>query len=142
MGGTHIYCGLGVIDKCSPFAVTVVPGPTSHETTEATGLPGLSNAVAGVVSTFAVQAKDTYGNNRLIGGDELDITLTHAVSGSSFVAVVEDVGDGTYVVTYTVLEAGTYTVEALYSNQPFLTKGDGTFDPASVQASTSLLLLR
>ena len=28
MGGRDIYCGLGEDDKCSPFALTVIPGPT------------------------------------------------------------------------------------------------------------------
>ena len=107
IGGTHIYCGMGSSEPCSPFSIVVAPGPTSHETTVATG-PGLSNAVAGVVSSFDIQAKDTYGNNRLVGGDEFDIKLVHKVSGATFGAIVDDNNDGTYAVTYTVLEAGMY----------------------------------
>ena len=136
MGGSHIYCGFGAAEKCSPFAVVVEPGPTSHETTVATG-PGLSSAVAGVVSAFNIQARDTYGNDRLEGGDasSIEVVLTHAVSGAAFVAVVADGGDGTYGVTYTVLEAGEYAVSATYNGLAFLTKGDGTFDPATVQCA-------
>ena len=129
IGGTHIYCGLGSASACSPFSVVVAPGPTSHETTVATG-SGLSNAVAGVVSSFSIQAKDTYGNNRLVGGDAFDIKLVHKVSGTSFSAIVDDNEDGTYDVTYTVLEAGSYTVEAFYGGQRILT--DGTHDASEV----------
>ena len=55
-----IYCGKGVSKKCSPYSAYVAPGPTSHETSIATG-HGMSDAVAGVVSSFTIQAKDTYG---------------------------------------------------------------------------------
>lgn len=72
--GTHIDCGLGAAEKCSSFVVEVEPGPTSHETTEVSG-PGLADAVAGVVSSFGIQARDAYGNDRRVGGDAFDVRL-------------------------------------------------------------------
>ena len=82
MGGTHIYCGKGVSKKCSPYSAYVAPGPTSHETSIATG-HGMSDAVAGVVSSFTIQAKDTYGNLRLVGGDTFDVLLTNKVDSNT-----------------------------------------------------------
>ena len=37
-GGTDIYCGLGEDNKCSPFALTVLPGDTLASMSEAESL--------------------------------------------------------------------------------------------------------
>jgi hypothetical protein len=65
----------------------------------------MSDAVAGVVSSFTIQAKDTYGNLRLVGGDVFDVMLTHKVdTDTQYRGIVEDQGDSTYIVTYTILK--------------------------------------
>ncbi|CAM9122878.1 unnamed protein product, partial [Choristocarpus tenellus] len=53
-----------------------------------------------------LQAKDTYGNNRMLGRDEVSV---QAVLNSSFVqyrGAVVDNDDGTYTAIYTVPRAG------------------------------------
>ena len=124
MGGTHIYCGKGVSKKCSPYSAYVAPGPTSHETSIATG-HGMSDAVAGVVSSFTIQAKDTYGNLRLVGGDTFDVLLTNKVdSNTQYRGIVEDQGNSSYIVTYTILQVGHYKVEVRYGGHLILTGKD------------------
>jgi len=126
MGGTHIYCGLGGLKKCSPFPVRVSPGPTSHETTVSSG-QGFSDAVTGVVAAFTIQSKDTYGNLRLVGGDTFDVTLSHKTDQSvQYKGIVEDQGDSTYIVTYTILKVGTYTVDVRYGGNLILSGATAT----------------
>ena len=76
-GGNHIYCGQGSSNPCSPFTLTVDPGPTVAGVTEveslvAPGLDSILEAVAGEVGYMTIQAKDTYGNNKLVGGDAFE----------------------------------------------------------------------
>ena len=128
MGGTHIYCGQGAANKCSPFDVTVAPGPTSHDTSDATGL-GLTDAVAGTVATYTIQAKDVYGNNRLTGGEASKFTNVLTLQSDSNVqyqGVVDDLGNGRYTVTYTALKAGLYNLAVKYGGLTILTAGTKT----------------
>ena len=131
MGGMDIYCGKGLHGKCSPFTVPVVSGDASHETSSAHG-QGLTDSVVGVVATFSIQARDTYGNLREVGGDVFDVTLTHSNNGAGnsdvgvqsdvqHKGIVEDKGDGTYVVTYTLTLEGYYDVEVRLGGQLILT---------------------
>ena len=130
MGGTHIQCGLGDADACSPFTIHAEPAEMSFETTDTAG-PGLFNAVAGDVHTFTVTAYDTYGNRIPHGGDELDVTVVHTDASLELVypGHVQDMEDGTYVVTYTVEVVGLYEVHILHDGQHILT--DGTHTPAT-----------
>jgi hypothetical protein len=91
----------------------------------------------GVVATFTIQARDTYGNLREKGGDMFDITLTHDGPGTGnedvgtqsnvqHKGVLEDKGDGTYVVTYTLQLEGYYNVEVRLGEQLILTAGTYT----------------
>lgn len=65
-GGTDIYCGLEESQSCSPFTVSVAPGPVIAHSTEAESrlppyMDSLTEASAGDMGVFFVQAKDTYG---------------------------------------------------------------------------------
>lgn len=53
-----------------------------------------------------LQAKDTFGNNRLEGGDEVFVLAVLADSSLSYRGAVVDNGDGTYLAVYTVPRAG------------------------------------
>ena len=118
---THIYCGLGAANKCSPFSITVQPGKADFLTTDAQG-SGLLNSTAGEVTEFTIYAIDAYGNALWEGGDEFNITLSLVGDQSQwlseddsgvYAALVEDLNDGTYRVTYNAFIAGVYEVTAM-----------------------------
>lgn len=58
--GAHIYCGLPQEEACSPFQVTVAPGPTIPSSSEAEGdaspaIDALVEGVAGMTGYFNIQ---------------------------------------------------------------------------------------
>ncbi|CAM9800578.1 unnamed protein product [Ectocarpus sp. 6 AP-2014] len=113
--GAHIYCGLAQEEACSPFEVVVSPGPTTASTCEAEGdaspaMDSLAEGVAGMTGYFNIQAKDTFGNNRLEGGDEVSVHAVLSESTTSYRGAVVDNADGTYLAVYTVPRAGTYSM--------------------------------
>ena len=116
-GGTDVYCGLGAVRKCSPFSLTVAPGPAvaaSSYTSQlaSAGQNGLSGGTAGETQTFSIFALDTYGNPRDVGGDDFTVLLSPLVPGTpAYRGDVADNGDGTYTASYTALTAGTYTLD-------------------------------
>jgi hypothetical protein len=133
-GGSDIECGRGSNYACSPFTLFVDPGPTVAVTTEAEGalsplMDGLTEAAAGDMGYFFIQAKDTYGNNRIVGGDDIKAMLTFDADpfgkSSSMISRnpiqyrghVVDHTNGTYLVTYTVPRAGTYKVHLTVNNR-------------------------
>ena len=118
--GTDIFCGRGEEEKCSPFSLTVEPGATVAQTSEAesrisrgvnvTGMDSLVEAAAGDTASFSIQAKDTYGNNRLTGGDAFEVMMTHQIYPQiRYRGTTQDVGNGSYVVTYTIPTAASTT---------------------------------
>jgi len=126
-GGSDIECGRGSAFACSPFTLFVDPGPTVAVTTEAEGalsplMDGLTEAAAGDMGYFHIQAKDTYGNNRIVGGDDMKAMLTFNAdpfgkeaslisrNPIQYRGHVVDHNNGTYLVTYTIPRAGTYKV--------------------------------
>jgi hypothetical protein len=125
--GTDIYCAKGATAKCSPFDVTVLPGTTTRQTSTFSNFAnltkdGLSEAAAGDVSRFSIQAKDTYGNQRHEGGDAWSVVLkcTLGCGSASYRGNVVDRHNGKYAVDYTALTAGTYRLETTYQAQPAL----------------------
>ncbi|KAG5186906.1 hypothetical protein JKP88DRAFT_156261, partial [Tribonema minus] len=124
--GMDIYCGRGQADKCSPFAVTVSPGPAVGAVSEAQAdlsapLDWLTYAVAGRSGYFRVQAKDAHGNNRGVGGDAVAASLVStAGAGKTYHAAVQDAGTGVYTVIYTVPRAGSYAVTVTVGGEPVL----------------------
>jgi len=115
-GGNHIYCGQGSADSCSPFDLVVSPGATVASTSEvaslvAPAMDSIVEGVAGEIGYITIQAKDTFGNKKLTGGDNFLATFTHQTAANSKCnGVVLDNLDGTYSVTYTIPMSGTYDV--------------------------------
>jgi len=125
--GTEIYCGLGEVNKCSPFSLFVEPGLTVAQTTEAEsraapGMDSLVEAGAGDTGSFSIQAKDTFGNNRITGGDTFVTMMTLQSDPSiQFRGTLLDLANGSYVVTYKVPIAGLYDMLVTYGEEEVLT---------------------
>ena len=114
-GGNDIYCGLGEINRCSPFDLTVAPGPTLPSMCEAQsstiGFDSLIEVVAGKTGTIILQAKDTFGNNRQVGGDIVSISFTNLNNGNiQYRGSVHDNSNGSYTLSYSIPIAGQYDV--------------------------------
>merc|ERR1711871_413380 len=116
MGSRHIQCGNGSSNACSPFTVPFEPGPTVPQTSEVESpsfekMDHLVEAVTGEFGYFYIQAKDVYGNNAIKGGDDFRATFTNKADPSHvYRGNVDDHGDGTYTVHYTIPIAGEYDV--------------------------------
>ena len=121
-GGIDIQCGAGEAAQCSPFAVDVEPGPTVASSCEAEAIPtmdSLVEAAAGDTGNFTIVAKDTYGNNRRTGGDLFVVLATLSTDADvQYLGYLHDKSDGTYVVTYTVEEAGAYDLAITLNKEP------------------------
>jgi hypothetical protein len=114
-GGTDIYCGLGEENKCSPFALEVLPGETLASNCEAESsfdpVDNFVEARAGDVGKIYLQAKDAFGNNRASGGDEFIVTFKSVINPDiRYRGNVVDRDDGTYVISYSIPLAGSYLV--------------------------------
>lgn len=53
-----------------------------------------------------LKAKDTFGNNRLEGGDDVSVVAVLSESTLAYRGAVVDNGDGTYLAVYTIPRAG------------------------------------
>jgi hypothetical protein len=73
----------------------------------------LREAVAGEYGYFYIQAKDAFGNNQIKGGDDFQVKFVNQAADSTITyrGNVDDHGDGTYTVRYTIKVAGTYNIE-------------------------------
>eukprot|EP00698_Gefionella_okellyi_P016092 TRINITY_DN457_c0_g1_i1.p1 TRINITY_DN457_c0_g1~~TRINITY_DN457_c0_g1_i1.p1 ORF type:complete len:4209 (-),score=1181.95 TRINITY_DN457_c0_g1_i1:57-12683(-) len=115
----------------SPFAVVVKPGATSSQHCAASG--ALHASRAGQTSVVFVRAKDQFGNERRIGGDNVRVEVR---GPKQLEASVIDNGDGTYGCSYTTQAAGDYQMAVLVNDQPvagspFLLKAEGAQTSAS-----------
>lgn len=126
MGDWDIYCGLGELLKCSPFSLTVSPGSTVSAMSEVESpanetMDFLVEAVAGEFSYFFIQAKDTYGNNQVKGGDPFTVSFTLLSNAAvQYKGSVDDLGDGRYTVRYSVPHAGSYDVAVALQAEQFV----------------------
>ncbi|KAL3774885.1 hypothetical protein ACHAW5_007303 [Stephanodiscus triporus] len=114
-GGTDIYCGLGEENKCSPFTLTVLPGATlaSNCETESSFNPvdSLVEARAGEIGKLYLQAKDAFGNNRVVGGDDVVARFESMANPDiQYRGNVVDRNDGSYLITYSIPLAGRFLV--------------------------------
>ena len=66
LGGVHV---MG-----SPFQVSVLAGATNARASVASG-PGLHTCVAGTPASFSIVARDEFGNQRSVCGDDFQVTL-------------------------------------------------------------------
>ncbi|CAM6003542.1 unnamed protein product, partial [Sphagnum balticum] len=127
MGLNDIQCGQGQSRACSPFTINVSPGPTSASTSEAESpssqiMDYLVEAVTGQYGVFYIQAKDAFGNNKIVGGDNFLAILTLKTNPSvQYRGSIDDNLDGTYIVRYTIAIAGAYDVSVTLSGEPILT---------------------
>ena len=105
----------------SPFSVQVIPASTSASKCIVLG-QGLTLATAGVTGSFMIQARDSFGNDqRYYAGEASSDSLTASLDGPvAATAVVKDMEDGTYAVSYSTTTSGFYSVTVL------LPDGDGT----------------
>ncbi|XP_037803838.1 E3 ubiquitin-protein ligase TRIM71-like [Penaeus monodon] len=60
---------------------------------------GLKQALRGKLATFLVHGKDHLADQRLVGGDQVTVTV-HGPDGLSFKGDVQDRGNGSYLVSY------------------------------------------
>ncbi|KAH9133873.1 hypothetical protein LEN26_006954, partial [Aphanomyces euteiches] len=127
VGGTDIYCGLGVSNKCSPFTVVVTSGKTVAYTSKAIGfaapqMDSLAEMIAGQASNFTIQAMDTYSNKREVGGDIFDTRVVLVADSTVHYrgSVLEYQSNGLYNVQLSVPKAGVYTMLSYYQNSPIL----------------------
>ncbi|QDZ21292.1 hypothetical protein A3770_05p38100 [Chloropicon primus] len=115
---TQTTVDLGTDIFNSPYLLTVLPGDTYSLYSSAEG-GGLASGQVGVVGSFLLKARDRFGNNRILGGDVVDVFFkgadyvhgavellpednTYLTEPLGFVpyANVTDTGDGKYLVQY------------------------------------------
>jgi hypothetical protein len=100
----------GIPVRGSPFRPELTAGPVAAKACTASG-PELYDSIAGRPTTLAVQARDTHGNPRRVGGDAFKLHVraaeanrpeyTAAFRTFEFVSPSIDNGDGTYSLTWT-----------------------------------------
>lgn len=131
---------------------TLVTNPTHAVTSSSTAPPfvsSLSNATAGTVNWFVIEARDVFGNGRGVGGDVFTVVLT-GVSDSrgqpssvNCSGIVADKLDGTYNVSYRCPLSGAYRFHLFLNdtlpvaNTPF----DFTVVPALAFANSTIVSL-
>ena len=122
-GGTDIYCGLGEKNKCSPFALTVLPGATLASNSEAESsfdpVDNLVEARAGDTGKIFLQAKDAFGNNRKLGGDDVSAKFQSSLNPDiQYRGNVLDRSDGSYAISYSIPLSGDYIVSITLNGEP------------------------
>lgn len=135
--GFDIYCGRGKLNKCSPFALTIQPGPTTPHRSQALGvavtsygvIDELVEAVAGLVSNFTIQARDTYDNKKWGAAVGLDAFETKMVlvadrtvqyRSSVLAADPATASQGLYQVQYSIPRADVYEIQTYLNGAPIL----------------------
>lgn len=109
----------------SPFKLTVDPGPTHANGCSASG-PGITGGYTGMETSFVIQARDYYGNNRTSGGDVFNIDIGGTASARMR---LRDNENGTYSVAYTPEIGGDYYISVKHSGidiqgSPFTVSSD------------------
>eukprot|EP01032_Pedospumella_encystans_P016613 gene16613-18946_t len=113
MGDSILGCKTTV---CPPFNLVVSPGPTVPSVSEVETpsnelMDYLVEAVSGEYGILYIQAKDAFGNNQIYGGEPFKATFTLKSDPSiTFPGIVDDLGNGKYVVRYTIPKSGVYDV--------------------------------
>lgn len=79
----------------SPYQLQVSPAPSAPTHAIVQGA-GSQEAIPGFVNTFTVISRDAYDEQRGVGGDNLEISVT----GPAVVTPIVDNGDGSYTVSY------------------------------------------
>jgi hypothetical protein len=122
---TEVTKGVSALSiEGAPFVVNVVPDETDAAFTTAFG-KGLVYGTAGETSTFTIQAKDDYGNNRLTSqGEDLFKVVAFLEDGeapedsTAAHGSVTSLGDGAYSVSFTPTTSGVHTVAVVMQETP------------------------
>ena len=93
--------------------VGVIDDSTCAENTIAEG-SGLESAIAGKESSFTIIAYDAQKRRRILGGDLFMVELQDESGNKKATGNIEDRGDGSYLVSYTVHAASLPTVPSRY----------------------------
>ena len=95
----------------SPFELVVSPAMTMPRLCKAVGV-GLERATAGERQLIQLQSFDAYGNRRTSGADRVEMTFRSIASGAAVTVEksVADNGDGSYHLSYVLLQSGAYSV--------------------------------
>ena len=93
--------------------VGVIDDSTCAENTIAEG-SGLESAIAGKESSFTIIAYDAQKRRRILGGDLFMVELQDESGNKKATGNIEDRGDGSYLVSYTVHAASSPTVPSRY----------------------------
>jgi hypothetical protein len=100
-----------------PYSITVLPDATVGHKAVAKGAHLTEWYIWGSApGNFTVTAKDRFGNDRTVGGDTLVVKISpvgEPDEGGHVMVQQTDLGDGSYLVTYTTRRAGTYEVQML-----------------------------
>ena len=129
----------------SPFLFTLLPDETVPEMVVASGA-GLSQAKAGSVASFSLQAADVHGNPRGGGGDNFVAWLEHVPSAGAsaqqdIFADIIDNGDGTYIVEYLASTVGEFRLSVQLSGSNIgLSPYSVTVGPGETSAAQSYLI--
>ena len=79
----------------------------------------LTEARAGEIGKIYLQAKDAFGNNRIVGGDDVDVKFKSVTNSDiRYRGNVLDRKDGSYLITYSIPLAGSYLVSVLVGGDP------------------------
>jgi hypothetical protein len=93
-------------------SVVIMPGITSPDKSVAygSGLDYGFTTRAGDVAHFWIDSLDSYGNPRLVGGDQYLVILVAQSRNSSVLADVTNLGNGSYLVGYNITVSGRYSL--------------------------------
>jgi len=98
--------------------------------------PNLNGSVAGETGSFVIQAVDQFGYPMITGGLTVGVNLVPSVPDA--VVNVVDNNNGTYSVTYTVTQSGSYSFNATINGTPIRNSPYAMIvSPAAVNASNS-----
>lgn len=97
----------------SPFSLFVSPSAPMPSRSRLWG-EGLQGSRAGVPGTLALAVFDTYDNPILKGGDEVK---AHLIGPDDLACAVEDLGNGTYAISYTAVKIGMYRLNIVLNDE-------------------------
>lgn len=135
----------------SPFLLRVQPAMTQGQLCLVSGA-GLALGAAGENASFMIEACDSFGNSRGIGGDLciVDIVPARVAADASAPvrrthrAHVRDCKDGWYEVSYNVEEIGRYLLHISVGGEPIVgspshlvVSGGRTYGPATIRRGAS-----
>eukprot|EP00003_Mantamonas_plastica_P006159 TRINITY_DN14_c0_g1_i9.p1 TRINITY_DN14_c0_g1~~TRINITY_DN14_c0_g1_i9.p1 ORF type:complete len:6024 (+),score=1988.35 TRINITY_DN14_c0_g1_i9:844-18915(+) len=114
----------------SPFSVVMATAPTNLQISTVYGV-GLANTEAGFASSFIIQAKDAFNNNRTVTNDVFNATIIHRdyphIVLDAPVTSNQGQQEGSYVSNYNATVSGMYDIyitrlEAPIAGSPFTLK--------------------